>query len=63
MDAANDVSADLIERLRRGDECAMRVVFDLFYGQLVRRAARELDGRPRGARDEEDIAQSAMRSF
>lgn len=63
MTAADDAAADLVERLRRGDEDAMRLVFDLFYSRLVRRAARELQGRPRGMKDEEDLAQSTMRSF
>lgn len=63
MGATSNSTSDLIERLRRGDEDAMRQVFDLFSSRLVRRAAQELQGRPRGARDEEDIAQSTMRSF
>lgn len=63
MDAANDSVPELVERLRRGDEDAMRLVFDLFYDRLVGRAARELQGRPQGARDDEDIAQSTLRSF
>lgn len=63
MDAADDPIPDLIERLRRGDEDAMRLVFEMFYSRVVRRAARELRGRPRGMTDEEDLAQSTLRSF
>jgi len=63
MGEAKESTLHLIERLRRGDEAAMRQVFDLFYNRLVRRAAQELEGRPRGMKDEEDLAQSTMRSF
>jgi RNA polymerase sigma factor (sigma-70 family) len=63
MSVAGEFGPDLIERLRRGDEDAMRQVFARYYERLVRQAATSLDGRPRAARDEEDLAQSALGSF
>lgn len=52
MGEAKKSTPDLIERLRRGDEAAMRLVYDLFCSRLVRRAAQELQGRPRGMKDD-----------
>ena len=61
--ATNDVMGDLYDRLCVGDAQAAYAVWDRFYGRLVRVARRKLNGVPRRAFDEEDVALSAIRSF
>jgi len=52
-----------IRRLAGGEERAAEVVWQHYYDRLVRLASRALDGTPRRAADEEDVALSAMKSF
>lgn len=63
MDQVDDSAVNLMQRLRAGDEDAMRQIFARYYDRLVQQAAKSLYGRPRAARDEEDLAQSALGSF
>lgn len=53
----------MIPRMKDGDDAAVEVVWQEYFAQLVRYARRRLDGVPRGAGDEEDVALSAMFSF
>ena len=54
----------LIERIvQQGDEGAAQALFDRYFGQLIRVAAKKLGGAPRGAEDEEDVVVSALDSF
>jgi RNA polymerase sigma-70 factor (ECF subfamily) len=55
--------ADLMGRLRAGDEDAAARVFDSFARRLVELARQHLDGRLRQKVDPEDVVQSAYRSF
>lgn len=52
-----------ISNLRRGDKDAARVLWEEYFEKLVRVALRRLDGVPRRAFNEEDVALSAMHSF
>lgn len=52
-----------IERLQAGHSAAQRAVWERYFEELVRLAARRLGGAPRGAADEEDVALSALDSF
>src|SRR5262249_13640891 len=55
--------ADLMDRLRAGDEDAAARVFDSFARRLIELARQHLDGRLRQKVDPEDVVQSAYRSF
>lgn len=61
--ATNDSMGDLYDRLCAGDSRAADTLWDRFYEPLVRVAKRKMNGVPRRAFDEEDVALSAMRSF
>jgi DNA-directed RNA polymerase specialized sigma24 family protein len=52
-----------INLLKAGESQAVRPLFDRYFQQLVRLARRKLQGTPRGAADEEDVALSAFQSF
>ena len=52
-----------IVRLSNGDEPAAQALWDEYFDKLVRYARRKLEGLPRRAADEEDVALSAMQSF
>lgn len=55
--------ADLMERLRAGEDTAARAIFERFTRRLVGLARRRLDGRLGGKVDPEDVVQSAYKSF
>ncbi len=55
--------AELLERLRAGDDSAARAVFERFTPRLVGLARRQLDARLRTKVDPEDVVQSAYKSF
>lgn len=55
--------ADLMARLRQGDQEAAAVVFRRFARRLIGLARTHLDGRLRRKVDPEDVLQSAFRSF
>jgi len=52
-----------IARLGGGDQRAARLLWEEYFGKLVRLAERKLKSMPRRAADEEDVALSAMNSF
>ena len=52
-----------ITKLGRGDPAAAQAVWERYFGKLVLYARRKLEGLPRRAADEEDVAISAMHSF
>jgi RNA polymerase sigma factor (sigma-70 family) len=49
--------------LREGDNRAIELLWNFFFEKMVRVARRKMDGSKRAARDEEDIAASAFKSF
>lgn len=52
-----------IEPLKEGDELAAQRIWDQYFEKLVRLARKHLQGLPRRAADEEDVALSAFNSF
>jgi DNA-directed RNA polymerase specialized sigma24 family protein len=52
-----------ILKLRHGDEQAAQLLWEAYFEKLVCFARRKLEGMPRRAVDEEDVALSAMHSF
>jgi len=52
-----------IGELGRGDQQAAQAIFERYFDRLVFLARRHLEGLPRRAADEEDVALSAMDSF
>jgi len=52
-----------IDKLGHGDEQAAQQIWEAYFDRLVRLARRKLEGMPRRAADEEDVALSAMHSF
>jgi DNA-directed RNA polymerase specialized sigma24 family protein len=67
MDLPPDHSAEqfssLLDRVRQGDDQAIAKLWEDYYQQLVRIAAKRLPAGLRRAGDEEDIALSAFHSF
>lgn len=63
MDSEQKDLADLLERLRQGDEAAAAQLWEQYYHRIVRLANRRLPASLRRARDEEDVALSAFHSF
>jgi RNA polymerase sigma-70 factor (ECF subfamily) len=61
--AENNSVAELMARLRSGEDGAAREVFVRFAGRLVGLARRHLDGRLAVKVDPEDVVQSAYKSF
>jgi RNA polymerase sigma-70 factor (ECF subfamily) len=59
----NESFADLMDRLRSGEDGAAREVFARFAARLVGLARRNLDGRLAVKEDPEDVVQSAYKSF
>jgi RNA polymerase sigma-70 factor (ECF subfamily) len=55
--------ADLLARLRDGDEGAATAIYNRFAGRLIALARGKLDVRTRQKIDPEDVIQSAFRSF
>ncbi len=62
MSAADELT-QWISKLSDGDERAAEVIWEQYFQKLVTYARRKLDGMPRRAVDEEDVALSAMHSF
>lgn len=62
MDQPDDVTVWLAQ-LKQGDEAAVQRVWEHYFVRLIGLARRTLAGAPQGARDEEDVAQSAFKSF
>jgi RNA polymerase sigma-70 factor (ECF subfamily) len=60
---AEDSFADVMTRLRAGDEDAAAQVFRRFTHRLIALARAHLDGRLRQKVDPEDVLQSAYKSF
>ncbi len=52
-----------IEQLKDGDTLAIEELWSCYFVQLVQLAKRKLEGSPRAAADEEDVALSAFNSF
>src|SRR5262245_12923403 len=52
-----------VERLKHGDHLAAQKLWEGYFQQLVRLARNKLQGMPRRASDEEDVALSAFHSF
>src|SRR5438067_10802620 len=52
-----------LSRLRAGDPSAAQHLWELYFHRLVGLARVKLQGRPRRAADEEDVALSAFASF
>jgi DNA-directed RNA polymerase specialized sigma24 family protein len=52
-----------LDRLKAGDPAAARLLWDRYFGQLVRLARAKLSARVRRTADEEDVALSAFHSF
>ncbi|MGI9470570.1 MAG: ECF-type sigma factor [Rubripirellula sp.] len=67
MEAASENPAgefsDLLSRVRDGDDQAIAKLWEDYYQQLVRIAAKRLPGNLKRTGDEEDIALSAFHSF
>jgi RNA polymerase sigma-70 factor (ECF subfamily) len=58
-----DSFADVIGRLRAGDDAAARDLFGRFAGRLIALARSRLDARLRRKVDAEDVVQSVFKSF
>jgi len=63
MGMAEDEVTRWIGQLGRGDREAAQAIFEKYFDRLVFLARRHLEGLPRRAADEEDVALSAMNSF
>jgi RNA polymerase sigma-70 factor (ECF subfamily) len=61
--AASDSFADVMARLRSGEEAAAREVFQRFVDRLVKLARQQFNAAMRRRVDPEDVVQSAYRSF
>jgi DNA-directed RNA polymerase specialized sigma24 family protein len=62
--SSNDESPTIwIEQLRTGQSAAAQKLWQSYFERLVRLARQKLQGRPRLASDEEDVALSAFNSF
>jgi DNA-directed RNA polymerase specialized sigma24 family protein len=52
-----------MDGLAQGRDSAAQVLWEEYFDKLVRLARRKLEGMPRRAADEEDVALSALKSF
>jgi DNA-directed RNA polymerase specialized sigma24 family protein len=52
-----------LTQLQAGDAAAVQPLWERYFSRLVGLARQKLQGRPRGAADEEDVALSAFDSF
>ncbi len=52
-----------IDNLRAGDQAAAHLIWERYFRRLVGLAAKKLRGTSRRAADEEDVVQSALKSF
>src|SRR6266404_4856280 len=59
----NDSFADVMARLRAGDQAAAREIFQRFVDKLLRLARSHFDAVLRRKVDPEDVVQSAYKSF
>ncbi len=55
--------ADLLDHLRAGDDRAVSALWERYFKRMLFVARKKLGGAQRKARDEEDIALSAFKSF
>jgi DNA-directed RNA polymerase specialized sigma24 family protein len=62
MSSAGSVTHWLTQ-LQAGDAAAVQPLWERYFSRLVGLARQKLQGRPRGAADEEDVALSAFDSF
>lgn len=62
MSSAGSVT-QWIDTLRQGDSESARRLWERYFGRLTTLAARKLQGNPRRAADEEDVALSALASL
>jgi DNA-directed RNA polymerase specialized sigma24 family protein len=62
-DDNHDMVSVWLAKMKQGDEIAVQEVWDHYFGRLVALARRTLANSPQGASDEEDVAQSAFKSF
>ena len=63
MDLSPEEFARLLNRVREGDEQATTLLWENYFGKLVRIAANRLPNNLRRTGDEEDVALSAFHSF
>lgn len=63
MNPSEESFAELIDKVRRGDDAATTELWQTYFQRLVRLAARRLPGGLRRTGDEEDVALSAFHSF
>ena len=63
MQHPSDELAELLEKVREGNEAATTTLWEKYFEQLVRVAAKRLPKNLRRSGDEEDIALSAFHSF
>ena len=63
MDPKTEEFSELLERVRAGDDDAIAKLWEDYYQQLVRIAAKRMPQNLRRSGDEEDIALSAFHSF
>ena len=61
--SSDDSVTHWFEQIKEGDSVAARVVWERYYPQLVRLAREKLRGTPRRVADEDDIADSVMKSL
>ena len=52
-----------IDRLKAGDHAAAQPLWERYFARLVGLARQRLEGQPRRAADEEDVALSAFTRF
>jgi RNA polymerase sigma factor (sigma-70 family) len=60
---SDDSVTHWFEQIREGDSVAARAVWERYYPELVRLAREKLRGTPRRVADEDDIADSVMKSL
>ena len=60
---SDDSVTHWFEQIREGDSVAARAIWERYYPELVRLAREKLRGTPRRVADEDDIADSVMKSF
>lgn len=63
METSSQEFAELLQRVREGDDNAITKLWEDYYQQLVRIAAKRMPQNLRRTGDEEDIALSAFHSF
>ena len=61
--ASLDSVSHWIEQLKAGNQAAAQELWDRYFQRIVHLARKKLQGSPRRAADEEDVALSAFHSF